>query len=92
MFQIWYFLSYSFNQAQNNPISIAESYLEKKLGNKCEGQNKPERVEEILMVLKAVGNARRPSRFRGMFLRTVVNFFKHSELVIVKKCIFSKIV
>jgi len=52
---------------------MAESYLESKLGNKCEGQKKHDRVEEILMVLKAIGNAKRPMRVRGTLLKCAEN-------------------
>ena len=48
--------------SKTNPITHAEILLEDKLGNGCHGQEKSERVEEILMALKAIGNAGRPFR------------------------------
>lgn len=55
------------NEAQcaygkTNPITHAEIFLEDKLGRSCSGQENLDRVEEILMAIKAIGNAGRPSR------------------------------
>ena len=47
---------------KTNPITHAEILLEDKLGNGCNGQENSERVEELLMALKAIGNAGRPFR------------------------------
>ena len=47
---------------KTNPITHAEILLEDKLGSGCSGQEDSERVEEILMALKAIGNAGRPFR------------------------------
>ena len=60
-------------QGPNNPISSAESFLEEKLEKQCEGQKKHDRVEEILMVLKSIGNAKRPMRVRGILLKCAEN-------------------
>jgi len=46
----------------NNPIVKAESFLETSLGQDCSGQDDPEKLETILMALKAIGNAGRPVR------------------------------
>jgi hypothetical protein len=40
----------------------AESFLETSLGQDCSGQDDPEKLETILMALKAIGNAGRPVR------------------------------
>ena len=46
--------------SKSNPVTFAELFLEAKLGNSCEGQENHERVEEILMAIKAIGNAGQP--------------------------------
>jgi hypothetical protein len=43
-----------------NPVTQAETYLEKILGDSCEKQTNYEDLETILMSLKAIGNAGRP--------------------------------
>ena len=43
-----------------SPISQAESFLEEILGKGCEKQTNHEDLEQILMALKAIGNAGRP--------------------------------
>lgn len=50
-------------------VSQAEMFLEGILGNSCEGQEDSDRVEQIIMALKAIGNARRPLRVRGTLLK-----------------------
>jgi hypothetical protein len=46
----------------------AENFLEKTLGE-CEGQDDHERVEQILITLKAIGNAKRPTNARSALIR-----------------------
>ena len=58
-----------FPQEKSSPISQAESFLESKLGKNCNEQENHERVEEILMALKAIGNAKRPIRVRSSLIR-----------------------
>ena len=53
--------------------------MEKKLGQNCDGQENDQRVEELLMVLKAMGNARRPARVRGTLLKCAQNS-KHANI------------
>ena len=53
---------FSCQQHNKNPITHAELFLEEKLGKDCLNQEGDERVEEILMSLKAIGNAGRPVR------------------------------
>ena len=45
-----------------NPVTQVEFLLESKLGNGCNGKEDSEHVEELLMTLKAIGNAGRPFR------------------------------
>jgi len=51
-----------------NAIVQAENFLEKTLGD-CSGQDSHVRVEEIMMVLKAIGNAKRPINARSALVR-----------------------
>ena len=57
--------------ARNNPVTIAENFLERKLGENCKEQTNHTRAEEILMALKAIGNARQPSRVQDVLLGCV---------------------
>jgi len=52
-------------------VSQAELYLESILRDSCQDQDKHERVEEMIMALKAIGNAKRPLRVRGTLLKCV---------------------
>nr|XP_012555900.2 uncharacterized protein LOC100199505 [Hydra vulgaris] len=56
-----------------NIITQAENFLIGKLGKNCEGQENYERVEEILMSLKALSNAQRPSRASSVILSCAAN-------------------
>ena len=47
----------------------AEDFLTQTLGNDCEGQESHERVEDILMALKAIGNAKRPTNLFDTIFR-----------------------
>merc|ERR1712176_1469173 len=58
---------------KNNVVSQAELYLEKILGDNCDDNGSHTRVEEIVMALKAIGNARRPLRIRGTLLKCADN-------------------
>eukprot|EP00794_Sanderia_malayensis_P008123 gene8123-8993_t len=52
---------------KTNPVTHAELFLEDKLSNSC-SENNLDRVEEILMSIKAIGNAGRPSRAAGTLI------------------------
>merc|ERR1712168_1046447 len=56
----------------------AENFLVKKLGD-CSGQENHERVEEILLTLKAIGNAKRPASAQSPIIRCAVKS-KHSNI------------
>ena len=60
---------------KTNPITQAELFLEDKLGKDCDGQEDHERVEEILMAIKAIGNAGQPTRV----LQTLLTCVKTSQ-------------
>ena len=53
----------------HNAVKDAEDFLTGTLGTHCEGQESHTRVEEILMALKAVGNAKRPTNLFDTILR-----------------------
>lgn len=55
--------------SKTNPVTHAEILLEDKLGNGCTGQEDSDRVEEILIALKAIGNAGRPFRAWSTLLK-----------------------
>ena len=55
--------------SKTNPVTVAEHFLEGKLGEGCEGQDNHDRVEEILMTIKAIRNAAQPSRVTDVLLR-----------------------
>eukprot|EP00794_Sanderia_malayensis_P007911 gene7911-8766_t len=61
---------------KRNPITQAELFLEDKLGSSCGGEIEHERVEEILMAIKAIGNAGRPARTAGTLLRCAKSSLK----------------
>ena len=56
-----------------NIITQAEDFLISKLGQSCEGEENNERVEEILLSLKAIANAQRPSRASSIILLCAAN-------------------
>lgn len=55
--------------SKTNPVTLAEIFLEDKLGQECEGQDDHERVEDMLMAIKAIGNAGQPSRATSVLLK-----------------------
>lgn len=55
----------------SGPVVDAEKFLVKTLG-KCAGQERHERVEEIIMTLKAIGNAKRPLNARNDLIKCAV--------------------
>ena len=58
----------------------AENFLVKTLGD-CSGQENHERVEEILLTLKAIGNAKRPASAQSSIIRCAVKS-KHSNITL----------
>ncbi|XP_068726618.1 uncharacterized protein [Montipora capricornis] len=55
-----------------DPISRAESFLLSQLGKRCEGSTSEE-FENILMTLKAIGNAGRPESAEDILLKCALN-------------------
>lgn len=61
------------DECKSGIISKIERFLAEKLGNDCSGQNDDKRVEEILMVLKAIGNAQRPVDIQDTLMKCAEN-------------------
>ncbi len=62
---------------KRNPVTQAELFLENKLGDSCIDEYDYERAEEILMALKAIGNAGRPTRA----VKTLLKCAQNSQLI-----------
>merc|ERR1712142_995660 len=63
---------------RGSAVVDAENFLVKKLGD-CSGQENHERVEEILLTLKAIGNAKRPASAQSSIIRCAVKS-QHSNI------------
>lgn len=59
-------------QDEENPITKAENFLLSRLNTKCKGKT-PEDFENILITLKAIGNAGRPVAADNVLLKCALN-------------------
>lgn len=69
--EIKFILSF-LRQDEENPITRAENFLLSRLGTRCRGKT-PEDFENILITLKAIGNAGRPVAAENVLLKCALN-------------------